>query len=102
MRKLVDNLQEFNKDTDSPLELLKDLFMYLIQKQKYKKYKEDEWFVLTNSIHEFLLNIDMKSMGSRVAKSESIVSNDYTVQYFESELNSYKSQNVTLREMFEE
>ena len=30
VRKLVDNLQEFNKDTDSPLELLKDLFMYLI------------------------------------------------------------------------
>ncbi len=89
VRKLVENLQEFNKDTDSPLELLKDVFMYIIQKQKYKKYKEDEWFVLTNSIHQFLLNIDMSST-NRIQKSESIVSNDYTVQYFENELNSYK------------
>lgn len=75
--------------------------MYLIQKQKYKKYKEDEWFVLTNSIHQFLLNLDT-SMPARVMKTESIVSNDYTVQYFESELNSYKDQNKTLKEMYEE
>lgn len=86
----MNNLQDFNKDTDSPLELLKDLFMYIIQKQKYKKYKEDEWFILTNSIHQFLLNIDVSSV-NRVQKSESIVSNDYTVQYFENELNSYKA-----------
>lgn len=51
VRKLIENLQEFNKDNDSPLELLKDLFMYLIQKQKFKKYGNDEWFMLVNAIH---------------------------------------------------
>ena len=75
--------------------------MYLIQKQKYKKYKVDDWFCLINALEQFLVNLDTTAV--KLEKNHSsTVSQDYTLQYFESELQGYKQQNVTLKEMVEE
>jgi hypothetical protein len=82
---------------------MKDIFMYLIQKQKFKKYGQDDWFQLVNAIHQFLVNLDINEQSST---SDTIKldkrDNDYTVSYFENELRSYKEQNKTLFEMIEE
>lgn len=51
---------ETPEDDDSPFELLKDMFMHLIQEQKHKIYKADDWFQLINAIHEFLAKITVE------------------------------------------
>lgn len=75
--------------------------MYLIQKQKYKKYGNDDWFQLVNAIHQFLANLDSESTSDTI-KIDKKESSDYTVSYFENELKSYKEHNRTLFEMIEE
>lgn len=75
--------------------------MYLIQKQKFKKYGNDEWFMLVNAIHQFLANLETESTADTI-KLDKKESSDYTVLYFENELKSYKEQNKTLFEMIEE
>ena len=46
------------KQQDSPVTLVKDMLLYLIQKQKYKKYQSEDWFQLVNATHDFLERVD--------------------------------------------
>lgn len=94
-------MQDFNKDTEQPLELLKDVFMYLIQKQKYKKYATDDWFLLVTAIHQFLANLESESTTDtiKLEKKESI---DVNVAFFENELNFYKDRNKLLQQEIED
>ena len=80
---------------------MKDLFMYLIQKQKYKKFGSDEWFILVNAIHEFLAKIETESTADTIKfeKKESI---DHNVAYLEQELGFHKEQNKGLRQAVED
>jgi hypothetical protein len=43
-----------DEGTDSPIELLKDIFMHLIQEEKHNYYQPDDWFQLNTAIHQFL------------------------------------------------
>ena len=101
VKKLIDNLQEFNRETEQPLELLKDVFMYLIQKQKHKKYSTDDWFLLVTAIHQFLVNLESESTKDsiRLEKKESI---DVNAAFFENELNFYKDRNRLLQQEVED
>lgn len=102
VNKLVSNLQDFNKEHDSPIELMKDLFMYLIQKQKYKKFGSDEWFILVNSIHEFLAKLETDNTTADTIKFEKKDSIDHNVAYLEQELGFHKEQNKGLRQAVED
>lgn len=59
VRMLVESLQSFGSgaaegeeiSSDSPLDLLKDMFMHLIQEEKHKYYSPDDWFQLINAMH---------------------------------------------------
>ena len=37
--------------SDSPSELLKDIFMHLIQEEKHKGFHPEDWFQLINAMH---------------------------------------------------
>jgi hypothetical protein len=42
---------------DSPSELLKDIFMHLIQEEKHKSFHAEDWFQLINAMHQFLTQV---------------------------------------------
>lgn len=93
MRKLIDNLQAFKPDqqSESALDLTKDMLMYLIQKQKHKKFQPDDWFQLINSLHEFLT----KYGGDGEYKTPDLLRRDTEefVSQLESEIRSLKFSN---------
>lgn len=64
--------------------------MYLIQKQKFKKYGNDDWFQLVNAIHQFLANLETESTSDTIKIEKKESDADYTVSYFENELKTYK------------
>lgn len=57
LRMLIDSLQNyFNEEQisgegDSPWDLLKDMFMHVLQEEKHKQYQPDDWFQLINAVH---------------------------------------------------
>lgn len=67
--------------------------MYLIQKQKHKKYQPDDWFQLINSLHEFL---NKASCDSGTPEYHRRNTDDFISQ-LESEIKSLKIYNEQLQ-----
>lgn len=55
IRMLIESMQTFIEEAkdsgDSPSELLKDIFMHLIQEEKHKFFSQDDWFQVINAMH---------------------------------------------------
>jgi hypothetical protein len=44
------------------VDLLKDMFMHLIQEEKHRYYQPEDWFQLVNAIHQFLCKLSVKTV----------------------------------------
>ncbi len=62
---LIESMQAFaeggNDSGDSPSELVKDIFMHLIQEEKHKVFSSDDWFQIINAMHQFLTQTGPKA-----------------------------------------
>ena len=66
---LIESLQGFSEEVqededeqDSPIDLLRDMCMHLIQEEKHRYYQPEDWFQLINAIHQFLAKVSVKTV----------------------------------------